>query len=211
MVNPVEFPVVQALPLHSRTPVEWGRAVLADPIALLIDHAFLEKKAATNALELLTRWPGDWLDGWVEAMTGVARDEVGHLAQVVRILSSRGGRLNRFHKNQYANSLRLLVRKSEPTELLDRLLVAALIEIRSCERFSVLAAASADRELASFYGSLFSSELGHYRIFLSLARKFTDAAALDARWQQMLAAEALILAEQEPGPRIHSGVPASNG
>ena len=211
MVNPVEFPVVQALPLHSRTPVEWGRAVLADPIALLIDHAFLEKKAATNALELLTRRPGDWLDGWVEAMTGVARDEVGHLAQVVRILSSRGGRLNRFHKNQYANSLRLLVRKSEPTELLDRLLVAALIEIRSCERFSVLAAASADRELASFYGSLFSSELGHYRIFLSLARKFTDAAALDARWQQMLAAEALILAEQEPGPRIHSGVPASNG
>lgn len=209
-MNPVESSVIEALPLHSRTPVEWGRAVLTHPIALLIDHAFLEKKAATNALELLTRWPNDWLDGWVEAMTGVARDEVGHLAQVVRILSSKGGRLDRFHKNPYANSLRQLVRKGHPAEVLDRLLVAALIEIRSCERFSVLAAASTDGELASFYGSLFSSELGHYRIFLNLARKFTNAAALDARWQQMLAAEALILAEQEPGPRIHSGVPASN-
>jgi tRNA-(ms[2]io[6]A)-hydroxylase len=209
-VNPVESSVIEALPLHSRTPVEWGRAVLTHPIALLIDHAFLEKKAATNALDLLTRWPNDWLDGWVEAMTGVARDEVGHLAQVVRILSSKGGRLDRFHKNPYANSLRQLVRKGQPAEVLDRLLVAALIEIRSCERFSVLAAASTDGELASFYGSLFSSELGHYRIFLNLARKFTNAAALDARWQQMLAAEALILAEQEPGPRIHSGVPASN-
>ena len=120
---------------------------------LLIDHAFLEKKAATNALELLTRWPNDWLDGWVEAMTGVARDEVAHLAQVVRILLSRGGRLDRFHKNPYANALRQLVRKGEPSELLDRLLVAALIEIRSCERFSVLAAASTDEELSGFYRS----------------------------------------------------------
>src|SRR5437667_8138856 len=71
---------IERLPLHSRTPIEWGTAVLADPIPLLIDHAFLEKKAATNAMELLTRWPEDWLDGWVEAMTAVARDEAAHLA-----------------------------------------------------------------------------------------------------------------------------------
>ena len=76
----------------------------------MIDHAFLEKKAATNALELLTRWPNDWLDGWVEAMTGIARDEMAHLAQVTRMLVSRGGRLDRVHKNPYANSLRQLVR-----------------------------------------------------------------------------------------------------
>ena len=74
------------LPLRSRTPLAWGRAVLAAPIPLLIDHAFLEKKAATNAMELLTRWPDDWLDGWVETMTAVARDEANHLAQVVRFL-----------------------------------------------------------------------------------------------------------------------------
>ena len=185
--------------------MEWGRAVLADPIRLLIDHAFLEKKAATNALELLTRWPNDWLDGWVEAMTGIARDEVAHLAQVMRLLLNRGGRLDRFHKNPYANALRQLVRKGEPAELLDRLLVAALIELRSCERFSVLASVSEDIELADFYRSLYSSERGHYRVFLGLARKFTEQTALADRWQQMLVCEARILAEQAPGPRIHSG------
>jgi tRNA 2-(methylsulfanyl)-N6-isopentenyladenosine37 hydroxylase len=196
----------EVFPLHSRTPLAWGRQVLAEPFALLSDHAFLEKKAATNALELLTRWPAEWLDGWVEALTGVARDETAHLAQVIRILLSRGGRLERFHKNPYANGLRQLVRKATAGELLDRLLVAALIEIRSCERFSVLAAAAEDQELAGFYRTLYSSELGHYRIFLHLAGKFTAAAAMEARWQQMLAAEAAILAQQEPGPRIHSGV-----
>lgn len=198
--------MMEDLPLRSRTPVEWGRSVLADPIPLLIDHAFLEKKAATNALELLTRWPDDWTEGWVEAMTAVARDEVAHLAQVTRILLHRGGRLDRFHKSPYANALRHLVRKGEREELLDRLLVAALIEIRSCERFSVLAEAAEDAELAAFYRSLFSSELGHYKIFLTLARKFTRRSALDARWREMLDAETEIIAVQEPGPRIHSGV-----
>ena len=82
--------------------------------------------------------------------------------------------------------------------------VSALIEVRSCERFAVLAAASADTELASFYETLFSSEFGHYRVFLELARKMTDASAVEARWQQLLAAEARILADQETGPRIHS-------
>jgi len=193
-----------SFPLHSRTPLEWGRAVLAEPIPLLIDHAFLEKKAATNAMELLTRWPNDWLDGWVETMTAVARDEANHLAQVVRLLLARGGRMDRYHKNPYAGALRQLVRKGEPTELLDRLLVAALIEVRSCERFAVLAEASSDAELAAFYRALYASEFGHYTVFLKLARAFSRG--VDERWEEMLAAEAVILAGQEPGPRIHSGV-----
>jgi len=202
-----ERSAIESLPLRSRTPLEWGAAVLAEPIPLLIDHAFLEKKAAANAMELLTRWPGDWVDGWVEAMTSVARDETAHLAQVLRILLGRGGRLERYHKNPYANALRTQVRKGKAAELLDRLLIAALIEVRSCERFSVLAAASKDDELRGFYHVLYSSELGHYKIFLNLARKFTKAAALDARWQELLGAEAEILAMQDPGPRIHSGAP----
>jgi tRNA 2-(methylsulfanyl)-N6-isopentenyladenosine37 hydroxylase len=205
-VTPVGNPEIESLPLQSRTPLEWGRAVLSEPLALLNDHAYLEKKAATNALELLTRWPNDWLDGWVEALTSVARDEMAHLSLVTRILLNRGGRLERFHKNPYANALRQLVRKASRQELLDRLLVAALIEVRSCERFSVLASASTDIELAGFYRTLFSSELGHYRIFLHLAGRFTRQEELDARWREMLAAEAVILAEQDVGPRIHSGV-----
>ena len=198
---------IDSLPLHSRTPAEWGHAVLADPISLLIDHAFLEKKAANNAMELMTRWPGDWLSGWVETMTSVARDEAAHLAQVVRLLARRGGRLERIHKNPYANSLRLLVRKGQqPGEILDRLFVSALIEARSCERFAVLAAAADDEELAAFYKALFSSELGHFKVFLKLAYKIADKDVVESRWQQMLAAEAQILAAQLPGPRIHSGV-----
>ncbi len=206
MMNPGDLAKTEALPLHSRTPLEWADAVLAEPVRLLIDHAFLEKKAATNALELLTRWPGDWLPGWMEAMTSVARDEAAHLAQVMRILLRRGGRLDRVHKNPYANSLRLLVRKGDPAEILDRLLVSAVIEVRSCERFAVLAAASRDAELASFYEALFTSEFGHYRVFLELAGKMAERTAVEARWQQLLAAEADILLRQEPGPRIHSGL-----
>ena len=205
MMEPSELAKLEALPLHSRTTIEWARGVLSEPIRLLIDHAFLEKKAATNALELLTRWPGDWVPGWVETMTSVARDEAAHLAQVMRILLRRGGRLDRIHKNLYANSLRLLVRKGDPAEILDRLLVSALIEVRSCERFAVLAAVSGDAELAGFYEALFASEFGHYRVFLELARKMMDAAVVEARWQQLLALEAEILARQESGPRIHSG------
>ena len=195
----------EELPLHSRTPVEWARGVLADPIRLLMDHAFLEKKAASNALELLTRWPGEFVDGWVDTMTSIARDEAAHLAQVTRILRRRGARLDRLHKNPYANALRLLVRKGHSGETLDRLLISALIEVRSCERFAVLAAASEDSELAEFYSSLFASEFGHYRIFLDLARKIASAEAVEARWQELLAEEARILAAQEAGPRIHSG------
>jgi tRNA-(ms[2]io[6]A)-hydroxylase len=182
--------------------------VLLDPISLLIDHAFLEKKAANNAMELMTRWPGDYLAGWVETMSSVARDETAHLVQVIRMLARRGGKLERIHKNPYANSLRLLVRKGQqPGEILDRLLVSALIEARSCERFAVLAATTEEEELSSFYKALYTSELGHYRVFLKLAHKLASKEIVDARWQQMLAAEAEILSQQVPGPRIHSGVP----
>jgi tRNA-(ms[2]io[6]A)-hydroxylase len=175
-------------------------------VALLIDHAFLEKKAANNALELMTRWPGDWTPGWVETMTAVARDEAAHLAQVVRLITRRGGRLGRVHKNPYANALRLLVRKGGTGEIVDRLLVAALIEARSCERFSVLAEAAEDEALAKFYRALYASELGHYKVFLKFAAKAAGKVPVEALWQEMLEAEARILARQEPGPRIHSGV-----
>ncbi len=200
------MPVLE-LNLRSATPIEWGRAALAHPIELLIDHAFLEKKAANNAMDLMTRWPADWVPGWVETMTGVARDEAAHLAQVTRLLVRRGGRLSRVHKNPYANALRQLVRKGEAAEILDRLFVSAMIEARSCERFSVLgeAAAEQDPELSGFYRALYTSEMGHYRVFLKLAYKIAPQETVDARWAEVLDAEARILAAQPPGARIHSG------
>jgi tRNA-(ms[2]io[6]A)-hydroxylase len=200
------FEKADALPLLSRTPPDWGRAVLSDPVALLSDHAWLEKKAALNALDLLARWPGEWIPGWVETMTSVTRDEASHLAQVTRLLLRRGGRLGRSHRNPYANALRAMVRKGEfMPEILDRLFVSALIEARSCERFAVLAVIAEDQELASFYKALFSSELGHFKVFLRLAQKIEQKSAVDRRWQEMLTAESEILARQEPGCRIHSG------
>jgi tRNA-(ms[2]io[6]A)-hydroxylase len=196
------------MPLHSRTPLAWGHSVLQDPISLLIDHAFLEKKAANNAMDMMTRWPTEWVPGWVETMTAVARDEAAHLAQVTRMLMARGGRLARQHKNPYANELRLHVRKGEADETIDRLFVSALIELRSCERFRVLAEAAEglDAELASFYKALYQSEMGHYKVFLRLAQRIQDREVVDARWQEMLAIEAVVIGGQPAGPRIHSGL-----
>ena len=201
---------VAEMPLRSRTPRAWGDAVLADPVALLADHAFLEMKAANNALDLMTRWPGDWVTGWVETMTSVARDEAAHLAQVSRMLLRRGGRLTRGHSNPYARDLRKLVRRGGDIEVLDRLFVSALIELRSCERFAVLTEAAAhDAELQALYRALFASEHGHYRVFLKLAYKAGERSEVDRRWEHMLEREAAILAGQKPGSRIHSGLAAS--
>jgi tRNA-(ms[2]io[6]A)-hydroxylase len=196
---------VDALPLLSRTPAAWAAGALKDPIALLIDHAFLEMKAALNAMDLLTRWPNEWTPGWVEAMTSVARDEASHLAQVTRLLIRRGGEMDRGHKSYYASDLRKLVRKGKTSETLDRLCVSALIEARSCERFSVLAAESQDLELAAFYKALHSSEMGHYKVFLKMAHKMAPKEEVAERWQALLEAEARIIAAQPPGCRIHSG------
>src|SRR5947208_9675366 len=141
------------LPLRYVTPASWAANVLTRPLELLNDHAHLEKKAATNALELLNRWPEpNPPENWVAAMTAIARDEVEHLAIVSRLLARRGGRLTRQHSNPYASELHKLVRKGQgPAELVDRLMISALIEARSCERFKLLADACEDRELKKLY------------------------------------------------------------
>lgn len=200
------------LPLVSLTPESWARQALAEPLSLLNDHAWLEKKAAANALELLNRWPGsEPPEAWVSVLTGIAKDETIHLAQVTRILARRGGQLSRTHANSYANQLRLLVRKGQGSlELLDRLLVSALIELRSCERFRVLARAATDvdHELASLYKTLWTSEMGHYHVFLKLASGVLKKKpeTVSERWQWMLERESEILAAEPPGPRMHSGM-----
>lgn len=196
------------LPLRYQTPSAWARQVLLRPLELLNDHAHLEKKAAANALELLNRWPEPRPpENWVSAMTAVARDEVEHLATVCRLLARRGGKLAKQHGNPYASALRALVRQGQgPTELVDRLMVTALIEARSCERFKLLGeACEEDAELRKLYRGLWASEHGHYRTFVQLAGDIEPPERVAKRWDEMLDAEAKIISEQPEGPRMHSG------
>lgn len=196
------------LPLHFRTPEAWVAQVLSEPLVLLGDHAHLERKAASNALELVNRWPGSLCpDGWVSILAAVARDEAIHLQAVSRLLAARGGCLPRVHRNHYASALHGLVRRGEGArELLDRLLLSALIEARSCERFELLGRCAEDAELGDFFRSLHSSELSHYKAFLHLAGMLVAEPEWQLRWEQMLDAEAAIMAAQAPGARMHSGV-----
>jgi len=197
------------LPLRYNTPTLWATTVLHRPLELLNDHAHLEKKAASNALELLNRWPEpNPPENWVAAMTAIARDEVEHLAIVSRLLARRGGRLTKSHHNPYAAALHRLVRRGRGTdELVDRLMISALIEARSCERFKLLAdGIEDDVELAKLYKSLWASEHGHYRTFIDLAEHVLPANAVSKRWDQMLDAEVSIIECQQVGPRMHSGV-----
>jgi tRNA-(ms[2]io[6]A)-hydroxylase len=198
------------LPLRYHTPPGWARAVLDRPLELLNDHAHLEKKAATNALELLNRWPEpNPPENWVTAMTAVARDEVEHLAVVSRLLARRGGTLTKSHSNPYASALHQLVRKGDgKNELVDRLMISSLIEARSCERFRLLAdTVDNDPELKKLYKGLWASEHGHYLSFLQLAEQILPEPDVAQRWSQMLDAEANIIQSQLPGPRMHSGAP----
>jgi tRNA-(ms[2]io[6]A)-hydroxylase len=175
---------------------------------LLSDHAHLEKKAASNALDLLNRWPaGRYPAGWISALSGVARDETFHLQTVIKLLKRLGGRLERTHNNPYASGLYQLVRRGQGNqELLDRLLVSALIEARSCERFALLAQRCRDIEMAQLYSSLKTSEQGHYTLFLDLAKRIAKPSEIKSRWTQLLDAESEIIAAQPPGPRVHSGI-----
>ena len=197
------------LPLTWWTPPGWADAVLTDELALLADHAQLEREAARNALHLMRRAPGgvDAL-AWTARLTGVARDEVGHLGAVTSRLADRGGALPRAFSNPYAADLRGLVRLGQGRdEVADLLLVSALIECRSCERFAHLAAT--DHDLAPFFGSLMASELGHHRLFVTLAGWVLGETAAAERWAELLDVEGPIAAAQPPGARIHSGPPAA--
>ena len=194
--------------LKVSTPISWARQALTDPRALLNDHAHLERKAATNALDILPRWPeGSAPSKWIKLMTAIARDEIQHFGVVVKLLEKRGGKLTKHHSNLYTQALREKVRLGQgKKELVDRLLISALIELRSAERFSLLQqAAEDDPELHKLYRNLWASEHGHYRIFVSLTEQVLPAAEAAHRWQEMLDYEAAIISKSEPGPRMHSG------
>ena len=198
-----------AAPFTYTTPAAWATEVLKHVNELLNDHFHLERKAATNALDLLNRWPAkDPSEKWVRQMTRIAKEEVDHMALVSRLLMRRGGILSRHHQNPYASALHRTIRLGKGNnEIVDRLLVSALIEARSAERFNLLGTCSSEPELRDLYSGLWQSEKGHYQTFLDLALEAFPSAMVSLRWKQLLKIESEIMTAQLPGPRMHSGSP----
>lgn len=158
-----EGPIQLALP----TPPEWLPNALANFDAVLIDHAHCEKKAAANALSMLQAYPE--VPGLPAQMARLAREESAHLARVLQIMETRGLSLSRDGGDPYAQKLQTHVRTGAMERRLDRLLVAAMIEARSCERLALLASGLEDAALARFYRELAQSEDGHQALFFRLA------------------------------------------
>ena len=177
----------------------WAASAMRDANAVLVDHAHCELKAASNALSLVARHPGD--PELTRALTDLAREEIEHFQRVVALLAARNVPLGPPPVDEYAAALRRAVhalpRGATGSVLVDRLLVGALIEARSCERFQLLAEAAreADVELHAFWKELLASEARHYRTFVDLAaRAAGDREAAVARLERLAEAEGAIVA-----------------
>jgi tRNA-(ms[2]io[6]A)-hydroxylase len=190
------------LNLHSQSSERWLRQVSANLDELLIDHAHCEKKAAGSAMNLLFAYVEDTV--LCRAMTEIVQEELSHFHLVLDLLSRRGIRFRRIRPSTYGDRLRVLVNKLEPQRAVDRLLVAALIEARSCERFGMLRDRLPDAELSAFFGGLFESEARHHSTYVRLAGHFASERAVRQRLDELAAAEALIIAEGEEMARMHS-------
>jgi tRNA 2-(methylsulfanyl)-N6-isopentenyladenosine37 hydroxylase len=171
----------------------WAAAAAADPDRVLVDHAHCEKKAASSALALISRYPTR--RALVAKLLELAREELDHFGRVIATLHARGRELAADRPDPYVRRLKDLVRAGEPGHLLDLLLVSALIEARSCERFSILAATSKDPALASLYRELMASEATHFAIFADLARDEVGKEAARARLEELYDLEAGIVRE----------------
>lgn len=186
------------------TPDAWVRAALADQEILLIDHKNCEFKAASTALSLMAKYSShvDLLN----AMSRLAREELVHHEQVLRIMKRRKIGLRPVSAARYASALRALVRTHEPHKLVDTLVVGAFIEARSCERFAALVP-HLDAELGKFYGGLLKSEARHYQGYLKLAYQYGDEADVTSTVERVRAAECELIESPDTEFRFHSGVP----
>jgi tRNA-(ms[2]io[6]A)-hydroxylase len=160
---------------------------------ILTDHAFCEQKAASTAISLIVSFPE--YPELVEAMIALVKEEMSHFKMVHDRILARGWKLGRDRKDEYVIKLVQFFPKggSRTTQLVHRLLYAALIEARSCERFKLLSEHIQDQELATFYRNLMKSEANHYTMFLGFARKYGDREEVDKKWQALLDYEAEIM------------------
>ena len=190
------------LHLQSTTSDRWLAQVDANLNDILIDHAHCEKKAAGTALNLIFAYVED--QELCREMALIVNEELEHFQMVLDLLVRRGVRFRRLKPSSYGRELNDLVRKQEPQRAVDRLLVAGLIEARSCERFHVLAEHVDDKELADFYASLFESEARHHTTYTRLAKHFAPEEVVIARLDELAALEAEIINRGEELPRMHS-------
>ncbi|UDI90794.1 MULTISPECIES: tRNA-(ms[2]io[6]A)-hydroxylase [Pseudomonas] len=192
--------------LGCRTPDAWVQAALADQETLLIDHKNCEFKAASTALSLIAKYHSH-VD-LINMMSRLAREELVHHEQVMRIMKRRKIELRQLHAGRYASSLRKVVRSHEPVKLVDTLVVGAFIEARSCERFEALVP-HLDEELGKFYFGLLKSEARHFQGYLKLAYQYGDAGDIAQVIEKVRAAEQDLIESPDEEFRFHSGVPVA--
>ena len=170
---------------------------------ILTDHAFCEQKATSTAISLIVSFP-EYSD-LVEAMIALVKEEISHFKMVHDKILARGWKLGRDRKDDYVSKLVQFFPKggSRTTQLVHRLLYAALIEARSCERFKLLSENIEDQELATFYKNLMVSEANHYTMFLGFARQYGDRTEVDKKWQALLEFEAEIMKDLGTKETMH--------
>jgi len=184
----------------------WVENVVSGNIEeILTDHAWCEQKAASAAISLIVLYPEH--TELVTKLSALVREEMGHFQLVHELIKKRGLTLGRERKDSYVNEL-LKFSKNEKGQgreavFVDRLLISAMIEARSCERFKVLAAHIQDEELSKFYLALMKSEARHYTMFIKMARKLAPTFDVDGRWRDFLAYEADVIARYGRSGAIH--------
>lgn len=195
---------VRMLGLQLPTDPRWVNLAEMDLAEILTDHAYCEQKATTSCITLIQAYPER--EELVRELAPIVTEEWGHFRMVLRELEKRGLKLGRQRKDEYVGKLLTFQKKggSRDDKLLEKLLVCALIEARSCERFRLLSLHISDDDLKDFYHRFMISEAGHYVLFIELARKYFGVERANARWQEYLAYEASIMKELElRGDRMH--------
>jgi tRNA-(ms[2]io[6]A)-hydroxylase len=206
MVVNVQVPDNIAAFLDTQTPEEWLDMASERIPEMLLDHANCELKAASTALGFLYRYPDR--GALAQRMSRLAREELRHFEQVRSIMDDMGIEFERLSASRYAGGLRDAARPDEPQKLLDLLLIGALIEARSCERFARVAPRLPER-LARFYNGLLASEARHFEHYIAFAKSECGVgdAAIQQRLGELKAIEAALISEPDPEFRFHSGRP----
>lgn len=191
------------LGLKLKTDPHWANIAETNIHEILTDHAWCEQKAASNAISLIVTNPEK--TEMVDTLLSIAREELEHFEQVHQLIKERGEVLGPERKDDYVNELVKFIKKGNGREMafVDRLLFAAMIEARSCERFRVLSENIKDKELATFYRSLMESEARHYTTFIALAKKYSSSIDVNSRWKEWLEYEAEVISSYGKKETIH--------